>query len=116
MRILAFEDSVDIEALLISGGVQILDIHFEQKWNSVNYLEVIRQFNPDILLLDHFMPPTKGLELLVELLKSDVKRPQTIIAMSSSTMANNAMLSAGADIGITKFDLPMLSIWDNYSS
>jgi len=45
-----------------------------------------------------------------------VKRPQTIIAMSSSTMANNAMLSAGADIGITKFDLPMLSIWDNYSS
>ena len=34
MKVLAFEDSVDIEALLISGGVNLSDIEFKQYWNS----------------------------------------------------------------------------------
>ena len=116
MRVLAFEDSVDIEALLISGGISIIDIDFKQYFESSNYLEKISSFDPEILLLDHFMPPTKGLDLLKGLLNSNIKRPKIIVGMSSSSMANNAMLSAGADFGITKFDLPKLEIWENYSS
>ena len=116
MKILAFEDSVDIEALLISGGIDLQSLEFHQYWDSQDYLERIKQFNPDILLLDHFMPPTKGLDLLKGLLSSDVIRPEIIVGMSYSSMANNAMLNAGADHGITKFDLPKLSLWDDYSS
>ena len=111
MKVLAFEDSVDIEALLISGGIELLNFEFRQYWDSRDYLERISEFAPDILMLDHFMPPTRGLDVLKGLIASDVKRPKTIIAMSSASMANNAMVNAGADIGIVKFDISKLKIW-----
>ena len=111
MKVLAFEDSVDIEALLVSGGIDLSDYEFKQYWDSQNYLERISEFCPDILMLDHYMPPTRGLDVLKGLLASDVKRPETIVAMSSASMANNAMLNAGADVGIVKFDISKLKIW-----
>ena len=112
MKVLAFEDSVDIEALLISGGVNLSDIEFKQYWNSEDFLEKIRDYAPDILLLDHYMPPSKGLSVLKMLLDSDVKRPEEIVAMSSASTANNAMLAYGADYGIVKFKLADLEIWN----
>ena len=112
MKVLAFEDSVDIEALLISGGIELSNFEFKQYWDSQNYLDRISEFAPDILMLDHYMPPTRGLDVLKGLLASDVKRPETIVAMSSASMANNAMLNAGADIGIVKFDISKLNIWE----
>ena len=111
MKVLAFEDSVDIEALLISGGIDLSGFEFKQYWDSQNYLERISEFAPDVLMLDHYMPPKRGLEVLKGLLTSDVKRPETIVAMSSASMANNAMLNAGADVGIVKFDISKLEIW-----
>ena len=111
MRVLAFEDSVDIEALLISGGVDLSGFEFKQYWDSQNHLERISEFDPDILMLDHYMPPTRGLDVLKGLLRSEVKRPKTIIAMSSAGMANNAMLNAGADIGAVKFEISKLKVW-----
>ena len=111
MKVLAFEDSVDIEALLISGGVETSNLEFKQFWDSENYLERISEFAPDILMLDHYMPPTRGLDVLKGLLTSEVKRPETIVAMSSASMANNAMLNAGADVGIVKFEISKLGIW-----
>ena len=111
MQVLSFDDSVDIEALLISGGVDISNLEFKQYWDSQNYLERISEFAPDILMLDHYMPPTRGLDVLKGLLTSEVNRPKTIVAMSSASMANNAMLKAGADIGIVKFDISKLEIW-----
>ena len=111
MRVLAFEDSVDIEALLISGGVDLSKYEFKQYWDSQDHLERIAKYSPDILMLDHYMPPTKGLGVLNNLLASDVKRPEIIVAMSSASMANNAMLNAGADLGIIKFKIPELKLW-----
>jgi len=67
------------------------------------------------LLLDHFMPPTKGYDLLVALndavKRKEIQRPSKIIAMSSDRQANNKMLSIGADEGIIKFDLASLGLW-----
>ena len=62
-------------------------------------------------MLDHYMPPTRGLDVLKGLLTSEVKRPETIVAMSSASMANYAMLNAGAGIGIVKFDIAKLEVW-----
>ena len=115
MKVLAFEDSVDIDSLLVSGSVDLSKIEFKQYWDSQNYLERISEFAPDILMLDHYMPPTRGLDVLRGLLASDVKRPETIVAMSSASMANNAMLNAGADIGIIKFELATLDVWNTQS-
>ena len=114
MRVLAFEDCVDIEALLISGNVDMTSIDFKQYWDSVDYLERIEQFGPDLLLLDHYMPPTKGLDLLKTLRKSNLNQPK-VVAMSSATMANNMMLKHGADFGIVKFELASLELWPHSS-
>jgi DNA-binding response OmpR family regulator len=115
MKVLAFEDGYDIESLLVSGSVDMAKIDFLQHWNSNDFLNVIKQFSPEILLLDHFMPPTKGYDLLVALndavKRKEIQRPNKIIAMSSDKRANNKMLSIGADEGIIKFDLASLGVW-----
>jgi DNA-binding response OmpR family regulator len=115
MKVLAFEDGYDIESLLVSGSVDMAKIDFLQHWNSNDFLNVIKQFSPEILLLDHFMPPTKGYDLLVALndavKRKEIKRPNMIIAMSSDKRANNKMLSIGADEAIIKFDLASLGVW-----
>ena len=115
MKVLAFEDGYDIEALLVSGSVDMTKINFLQHWNSNDFLNVIKQFSPEILLLDHFMPPTKGYDLLVALndavKRKEIQRPNKVVAMSSDQRANNKMLSIGADEGIIKFDLASLGLW-----
>ena len=115
MRVLAFEDSFDVQSLLISGGVDLAQIEFKQLWNTEDWLNDIKDFKPDILLLDHFIPPTKGLEVLqllnVEVANNDFQRPTTIIGMSSSSMANQRMLQFGAEHGILKMKLSELDIW-----
>ena len=115
MKVLAFEDGYDIEALLVSGSVDMTKIDFLQHWNSKDFLDVIKQFSPEVLLLDHFMPPTKGYDLLVALndaaKQKEILRPNKIVAMSSEQRANDKMLSIGADQGIIKFDLASLEFW-----
>jgi len=115
MKVLAFEDGYDIKALLVSGSVDMAKFEFVQHWTSVNFLDIIKQVSPDVLLLDHFMPPTRGYDVLVALndavKRGEMKRPNKVIAMSSDQRANNKMLSIGADDGIIKFDLATLPIW-----
>ncbi len=111
MRILAFEDHYDIEALLSAGGVQMDDLVVEQRWNSTDAVERVRSFAPDVLLLDHYMPPLNGYQVLNALLASNVKRPRTVIAMSSASEKNDDMVRLGADKGVVKFDLAGLSLW-----
>ena len=91
------------------------NVELKQYWDSQNCLERISSYSPDILLLDHYMPPIKGLDVLRKLLASEIDRPVTIIAMSSASMANNAMLKIGADIGIVKFELATLDVWNTHS-
>ena len=111
MRVLAFEDHYDIEAMLTAGEVKVERLVIEQRWNSSDALEHIRRFQPDVLLLDHYMPPKRGYLVLEALLDSDVPRPTTIVAMSSDSGKNDAMVALGADVGIVKFDLGSLDLW-----
>ncbi|MDP7312611.1 MAG: hypothetical protein QF831_04165 [Candidatus Thalassarchaeaceae archaeon] len=115
MRILAFEDSYDIEALLSAGNIDTSQFTIEQKWNSEDAVSVIKEFAPDILLLDHFMPPMKGLDVLKAVLlaveKEELMRPKMIVGISSAGFANRAMLNAGADLTTAKFNLATLEIW-----
>ncbi len=111
MRVLAFEDHYDIEAMLTAGGVNMEEIVIQQRWDSSNALEQIRAFAPDVLLLDHYMPPLTGFQVLEALFNSDLKRPRTVIAMSSASDKNDAMVALGADRGVVKFDLATLNMW-----
>ena len=114
MRVLAFEDGYDIEALLTAGGVNTATLTLEQRWNSLDELAHIAAFAPDVMLLDHFMPPHTGRAVLDALLTSDTPRPATVIAMSSEASMNDAMVRAGADLGVVKFDLAALAVWDGH--
>ncbi len=116
MRVLAFEDHYDIEAILTAGGVNTDDLVIEQRWNSTNAVERIRAFAPDVLLLDHYMPPQSGYQVLEALLASEVPRPTTIVAMSSAPSKNEAMVALGADRGVVKFDLAGLELWSKRTS
>jgi CheY-like chemotaxis protein len=111
VRVLAFEDHYDIEAMLVAGGLDLTGWTIEQRWNSSDALEHIRRFAPDVLLLDHYMPPMTGYEVLERLLNADINRPATIVAMSSDVKKNQAMLEAGADEAVVKFDLASLALW-----
>ena len=111
MRVLAFEDHYDIEAMLIAGGVNVDGWVIEQRWDSSEALAHIERFNPDVLLLDHYMPPMSGFEVLKSLLDSTVPRPTTVVAMSSDPRKNDDMCRLGADIGVVKFDLSTLDLW-----
>ena len=115
MRVLAFEDHVDIEALLLSGSVPMEALTFEQRWNSTDALHHIERVRPDVLLLDHFMPPMTGLHVLDALLQAveagTMHRPLIIVAMSSEPSCNEAMLERGADHGIVKHRVATLAFW-----
>jgi CheY-like chemotaxis protein len=110
---MAFEDHYDIEAMLVAGGVNTDGWVIEQRWNSSDAIAHIAAFAPDVLLLDHYMPPMTGYEVLERLLSANVSRPATIVAMSSDSGMNEAMVALGADIGVVKFDLSTLSLWFN---
>ena len=115
MRVLAFEDSYDILDLLIAGDVDSSELKFQQNWTSEDAVTIIKEFAPDVLLLDYFMPPFKGLEVLNMLNEAvsegKLKRPNQIIGISSAEFANREMLKAGADQAILKFNLTNLNIW-----
>ena len=111
MRVLAFEDHYDIQAMLTAAGVDVKQLVIEQRWNSSDALDHIHRFAPDVLLLDHYMPPLSGHQVLSALLSSDVSRPTIVVAMSSDPTKNDAMVALGADIGVVKFDLAGLALW-----
>ena len=117
MRILAFEDSYDIEKILIEGGVDLSDWELLQYWNTMDCFDRVEEFKPDLLLLDHYIPPIKGLEILrglLELVAADqIQRPRMILGISSSSAANQAMEYAGADGSIGKFQLANHEVWKN---
>ena len=115
MRVLAFEDGWDIAELLERDGVDVSALEIMQHWDSQNFLERIRDFVPDVLLLDHFIPPTKGLEVLRQLNAAvsagEAERPELVVGMSSAAMANTRMLNEGADHGNLKYSLATLDFW-----
>ena len=117
MRVLAFEDSYDIEKILIEGGVDLSDWELLQYWNTMDCFDRVEEFKPDLLLLDHYIPPIKGLEVLRGLLElvaaNQIQRPRMILGISSSSAANEAMEYAGADGSIGKFQLANHEVWKN---
>lgn len=120
MRVLAFEDGADIALLLCEGDVDFNALTFKQYWNTEDVIKKIRDFSPDILLLDHYIPPIRGLDVLrmvnaaVEI--EELSRPEIIVGMSSMPAANHKMLEEGANHGIIKSALATLEIWPRHHS
>ena len=117
MRILVFEDTYDIFQMISNFEKKIDDLEFLQYWDTTDFINRIRVFNPDVLLLDYYISPKTGLEVLQELNlaveNKIIKRPKNVFGISSSSKANKKFLQFGADNSIIKFDLNKLEIWKN---
>ena len=117
MRILVFEDTYDILEMLSNFEIKSENFEIKQYWNTKNSTHRIKEFNPDILLLDYYIEPLTGLQVLQELNlaveNNQLKRPIKIIGISSSSTANSRFLQFGADNSIIKFELGNLDIWKN---
>ena len=55
MRVLAFEDTYDLEALLCSAKVDLTGVELLQRWDSSTPIQHMIKFNPDVVLLDYFL-------------------------------------------------------------
>ena len=117
LKILAFEDGYDIEAILTSGGVDLSNLEFKQLWNTSNALDEINRFCPDILLMDYYIPPISGYRVLERLLEEieqgKLTRPKHIVAMSSAMSKNEEMKRLCADFAIIKWEISKLPIWNH---
>ena len=115
MRILVFEDTYDIFEMISNFQINLENIEFKQYWDTENSTERISEFNPDVLLLDYYISPKTGLQVLQDLNlaveEGKIKRPTNIIGISSSSTANSKFLQFGANDSIIKFNLKNLDIW-----
>lgn len=116
LRVLAFEDSYDMKEILAAGagslelaGIELGRISLSQRWSSHAYLDEIREVQPDVLLLDFYMPPHTGLEVLrgvnAAVLSGELVRPSAVLGMSSEPRCNQQILAAGADAAFVKWDV-----------
>jgi CheY-like chemotaxis protein len=84
-------------------------------WLRSDAVANVSAFKPDVLLLDHFIPPLNGLQVLAAVNEAvaaqRLQRPLFIIAMSSQSSKNAAMVAAGADAGFVKWDVPDWPGW-----
>lgn len=54
MRVLAFEDTYDLTAMLDAAGCNLSGVELVQRWNSDDPLKHIMEFKPDVVMLDFF--------------------------------------------------------------
>tara|TARA_Y100000588_G_scaffold350656_1_gene401925 strand:- start:805 stop:1167 length:363 start_codon:yes stop_codon:yes gene_type:complete len=117
MRILVFEDTYDIFEMISNFQINLEHIEFKQYWDTKEAIERISEFNPDILLLDYYISPKTGLQVLqdlnIDISHKIIERPKKIIGISSSSTANFKFLQFGADESVIKFELEKLGIWEN---
>ena len=96
MRILVFEDTYDIFEMISNFQINLENIEFKQYWDTENSTERISEFNPDVLLLDYYISPKTGLQVLQDLNlaveEGKITRPTNIIGISSSSTANSKFL------------------------
>ena len=107
-RILIFDDDVDIlEILTYLLREKDFDVHTRTTCNDI--LEVVSENNPDIILMDNWIPDIGGIKA-TQLLKSDPELGKIpVIYFSANNDIEKLALEAGSDAYLAKpFDLEEL--------
>ena len=107
-RILIFDDDVDIlEILTYLLREKGWDVH--TRATCANIVEVVSEHNPDVILMDNWIPDTGGIKATQTLKSHSVYRTIPVIYFSANNDVEALSAKAGADAYIAKpFDLDEL--------
>jgi len=108
-HILILEDDEDIRFIvtyiLNEKGYEVTEAGTVKEFH-----ELLKNINPDLMLLDVMLPDGNGLELCLELKKDPVSHHIPIIVMSAHATQNEVLLRACAEDFISKpFDLDTIT-------
>ncbi|HEY44368.1 MAG TPA: response regulator [Anaerolineae bacterium] len=85
-----------LRTLLEMDGFEVAEV---RDWDAI--LETVEVENPDLVLMDYFLPDLDGLELLTQL-RADPNLAQVRIVMSSGMDVSDQCIAAGADAFLLK--------------
>jgi DNA-binding NarL/FixJ family response regulator len=104
LRVLIADDADEIRSLLdlILSEIEGLAISGKAK-NGAEALSMVKELNPDVVVLDVSMPEKSGIEVLQEIRKDD--RSTTIIIFTIDPHLRQYSLNAGANYFLSKNEI-----------
>ncbi len=105
MKVLIVDDEIAIGKLLETA---FKNKGFEAKWieSADNLLNVMKEFNPDIVLLDINMPGKSGFDALKELRDAGYKTPVIVI----SVLSQDVNIERAYDLGAVDYIIKPFSL------
>lgn len=97
-------DDDEISLLILQNALEMEGYHVIATTDSLQATELLRKHKPDAVILDIFMPDKDGFELIRELRSLCAKT--FIIAISSSDECLRAIKALGANVTLSKLNLP----------
>ncbi len=83
------EDDPDIAELARIGLADFGGLDFRHFFSGEEALSGLKQYSPDIIVLDYRMPGMNGAELLAELRDGDIVRNTPVVFMTASVMPHH---------------------------
>ena len=109
--IVVIDDDANLTNLLVEV-LQSEDFEVQVTNDPCQSLQLVREIQPDLVLLDWMMPDKEGIEILAELKGSEDTRAIPVFMLTSKGMLSevNQLFSAGADEYISKPFNPALIV------
>lgn len=102
-KLMIVDDSELLRSRLKTIIASVSDINLvAEASNSIEGLQLIKRFKPDILLLDIRMPGVNGLEVLANIRKANKKMKVVILTNYPNEQYKTSALKLGADYFINK--------------
>ena len=107
-KIMVCDDDRDILEML-EAALEINGFEVITEYSSVNVIDEIEKYNPDVLLIDLWMPIITGDEVIRKLRAEPDKNAIPVVAISASNDGEAVALDAGADYFVAKpFNIKVL--------
>ncbi len=100
-KVLLIEDDGGLAELIVAG---LTDHHFEVEWapNGPTGLDLVRAFQPDVLIVDRVLPGLDGLGVIETLRKDQVRTPALVLSALSAVEDRVLGLRMGGDDYLAK--------------
>ena len=105
LTILIIDDD-EISLLILQNAFEMKGFNVITSTNSLNTIDLIKKYSPNVMILDIFMPEKNGFEIINELKKLDFKFKPLVVAISSDEDSLSAIKKLGARLTLHKSTMP----------